>query len=502
MLQYMGHPLVDVGIATITAFSNKADPSEITEEDLGRVADFIEQQYTVQPLKSFLTVAFMNSGFTQPAFEKQPEKRQLYAQKVARNYLPSTFPTADMCVFSGEPVSNVSWSVDESLPAGRAFREHIPLLTGRGVINFLPGGDAGLRVSGKAMLCIQFFPMGSAKCGGRLLTVHSDNPDIIWFFAKQFLDANRSALLQAQAANSTKLPESHRTARTLLIETLLHAETQRADAQEEARASTVTAYHLSSSGQSNPLDNKNPPLTIYHLPLQITGFLATVAGPDFRQSWNSIAQRAWQLAPQKKKGKSKAITTDEPFIPRFNHLYEDLFQLPDQSPRFVRTYFLRIPRRNGREDDPTRQYNLGSELKLVDWKLVQLFLRKVVHMGERRINEIRVLGDRLAGYIHDLDDKRFFRNFFRENKSQEFRAYLIKANLTAIRAGQPPLFGLDPYITVFEEGDEVIRSDWRFARDLVLIRMIEQLYASGWIGKNPDLVAEATNQDDEDSTKS
>lgn len=70
MLSYTGHPLVDVGVATITAFAGKKEPSSLTLADLDKIADYMERNYIVDPLKSFLTVAFPNSGFTQPAFGK------------------------------------------------------------------------------------------------------------------------------------------------------------------------------------------------------------------------------------------------------------------------------------------------------------------------------------------------------------------------------------------------------------------------------------------------
>ena len=58
MLEYTGHPLVDVGIATIIAFVDKRRPDELTEADLDEVADYITREYVRDPLKSFLTVAF------------------------------------------------------------------------------------------------------------------------------------------------------------------------------------------------------------------------------------------------------------------------------------------------------------------------------------------------------------------------------------------------------------------------------------------------------------
>lgn len=75
MLKYMGHPLIDIGAATILAFcdtpSNRMRKiSDLNDADLDKMADFISREYVVDPLKSFLTVAFPNSGYTQPAFKK------------------------------------------------------------------------------------------------------------------------------------------------------------------------------------------------------------------------------------------------------------------------------------------------------------------------------------------------------------------------------------------------------------------------------------------------
>ena len=55
------------------------------------------------------------------------------------------------------------------------------------------GRSLGVPVSGEALLCLQFFPMGCRKCGGRLLAIHSDNPDI--------LRAAREALLEKYSRN-------------------------------------------------------------------------------------------------------------------------------------------------------------------------------------------------------------------------------------------------------------------------------------------------------------
>lgn len=487
MLNYTGHPLFDVGAAAILAFTGENDFSNISESSLDKVASFIEREYVKEPLKSFLGVAFTtNAWFNQPAFNNQPEKRYEYAERLLRSYNNVNSESSKKCIFTGKPITTKSFS--DKLPPGRAFRQHIPLLTGEGVINFFPWGQAGLPVSGIASLCFQAFPMGCAKCGGRLLAVHSDNTDLVYEFAADFLNENRRALFLAHQAGHTKMPEARMSAKTLLIETLLRIESRRRDEAEELRPSSVTAYHLTNSGQSNPLDERNPPLDIYYLPLEITGFLAHLMRPVYKEQWNAIAGRAWLMSQPKKKGKKESEEGEDNDKPKRNFLYEDLFKLPYNTRLFVRRYFLRIPERTRSENDPRRSYSLKDEASIVSWKLTELFLGKVLKMDKDRIEQIRELGDRLAVYINGENDHRFFMAFYSERKYGIFRNALIKANLAHVKRGNPPLITLDPYIDVFEEGDEVARPNWELSRDLVLIRMIEQLYQLGWLGRNKDVL--------------
>lgn len=495
MLEYTGHPLVDVGIATITAFVDKRRPDELTETDLDEVADYITREYVRNPLKSFLTVAFPNSGFTQPAYNKTPEKRAVYATRVLRNYGDST-PLLDneMCVFTGKPAVAVAFGEKESLPQGRAFRQHIPLLTGENVINFHAYGEAGLPVSGEALLAIQAFPLGCAKSGGRLLAVHSDNPRLMMHFARSFLEENQRAIGLAQEAGSKKMDEPHHSRGTLLINTLLQGDIRQ---REELQPCSLTAYHLTNSGQGVGLD-------IYHLPLQIIGFLREMESADYRTQWRGIVNRARETEPQKKRKKE-----NKPFQPRRNWLYEDILRLhdgsflrSDKAKRFLRIYFLRQTLRYARNNqgDPRGNYGLTHDMALVSWNITSSFLRRVFNMEEGRIEEIRKMGDRLAEHINKHGDHHLFKNFRHRNYSV-FRTALLRANYRQIQSGNSPIIEFDPYIEVFEHAENDSYLNWRLTRDLVFLRMIEQLHKLGWFDKNTDVELEIDVEEEDDQSE-
>ena len=111
-------------------------------------------------------------------------------------------------------------------------------------------------------------------------------------------------------------------------------------------------------------------------------------------------------------------------------------------------------------------------------------------MEPERIEQIRKLGDGIADYIAGQNDRRFFRTFVTERRYNYFRTALINANTAYVRAGHAPFLMLDPYIAVFEDGDDVRRADWQLARDLVLIRVVEQLHEKGWLARNTEAVTE------------
>ncbi len=323
------------------------------------------------------------------------------------------------------------------------------------------------------MLAIQVFPLGCAKVGGRLLAVHADDPDLTYRFARRFLEHNRKIILMAQQAKEKKLSESPHRAGTLLIDTLLMLEQEKLQAGEEGRPVSITAYHLSNSGQGVDL-------AIYHLPLEITGFLLAAMAPKYSAAWEALRNRGWEII-QGKHSKNRKDDPEETAKPRFNVLYEDLFRLPDDATRFIRRYFLRTPERGKFPGDPRAVYSLRTEAHLVSWDLTELFLKGVVDMEQNRIQEIRNLGDKLAEYVNSEYDKRFFHSVLTARRYDDLRAALIRVSIAQMKRGLPPVVTFDPYVEVFEQGEELPYSDWRLVRDLLLIRMIERLHELGWI---------------------
>src|SRR5205085_2231959 len=132
---------------------------------------------------------------------------------------------------------------------------------GDDAINFFTNGDAGLPISGLALLALQFFPLGCAKCGIGLLAIHSDNENLTYKITSKQLIKNINAITQAQIAGEDKLPRAPRSLRTLLIEKLIEAESDRSFADEDNKPASLSAYNFN--------NGKDLDLVIYHLPFEM-----------------------------------------------------------------------------------------------------------------------------------------------------------------------------------------------------------------------------------------
>ncbi len=463
LLFYTGHPLVDVGVATIVAFANKYSPEELTDEDVDNVMNYILIHYTTLAIKNYISAAFtQNSAYLQPSYSGKPALRAARVIEVLHGSDTKCLVTGRNCVFCGREASMM------------ALMHHIPMIGAGNVFNFYSEGVPGLPVCKSCMLAIQVFPLGSIRSKGRVLLVYSDCEKILLYFARKFLEEN---MLFLQMASLDDFP-AEKFPKTALINALEDAEKLHHRNLLE-RACTITAYHLFN-------DLRKAAADIYQLPTAIVRFIAEANTPTYQATWNALVARGWEVP----KAKAKPEDQEKGEGQRRNFLYEDLFTLPEEARRFLSTYFLRRPLKHTYDVDPRRQYSLAQDLGLISWDLTTLFLREAMNMDRTRIEAIEQLADRLADHaIHQ--DRRLFLQIHHARSYSDLRRRLVIADIESVKAGKLPLLTFDSFLEVFEEGEDIARPDWSLARDLVLIRMIERMYKEGVFSMHPELAREA-----------
>lgn len=479
MLKLTGFPLPDVGILTLTLLAGAREPEQMTPEGLDKAAQDLQNFYSQGIGKSLAAgVVFPNSGFVQAAFDK-PEfvyKRQAWADFVLRGHQNLDLEPilrdldkreyremvlrgvegAPVCAFTGTPAYL------------RVSRDMLPMINGRGVMNFSPMGDAGLPVSDIILLAIHALPLGCVITQGALLAVESDDPVLMFDFVKANFEKNQRFINLARQNDYEKFPNLS-SYKTRLMDVLMSSFLEGEGRRETYRAPSLNAYHFSNNGTSARV-------TIYALPSSTVMFVRDASHNEYAASWREIIRRGWT----QDKSEADEEKQKTPKFTQRNLIYEDLFDLPENARSFLRTYFLRVPLKKFKTD-PRGGYSPFSDFDLISWNLTALFLKRIMNMQQNRIEQIRILGDRLANHVRQNNDLRLLKDLYFERQYWRFRAALLRAMYGY--TGDEPLITFDGYALIFEsfeEGQGAERADWNLARDLLLIRIFEQLHAGGY----------------------
>lgn len=430
---------MDIGVATITAFVDKRTPSEVSEDDLLKVAEQLKHWYShVKSVQNFISVIFLNSAFTQS--KMSVEEKEAYANTYLFAFREDHTPedTERRCTFFPELAALT-----------HAFRQHIPLLNGETIGNFSPMGTRGIPVSGLALLAIHVMPLGCLKCGGQLLGFHQlflpdeDDGAMNVRLALLALKHNRQLILQMEINPEQKWEAFGGGAETRYVDGVFRA----LQTIQGRRVNThnITGYYFTNYGPS-------PSLQILKLDNAVLDFLDG-ARNDASAAWSRVVASGW-LRPKGEEGKAADETT---VMYWHNRVYRRMFELPDNARLFV-TFLARAN----------------------DWHLIALFLAKVLLMDQSRIDLFRELGTRFARHILTVErgSLGFYYQFRRAKEYERLRWLLCSALEYTQKAGIEPLFTYDEYIFAFEHPADTYHS-WKLARDLIAIRILEVLHKEG-----------------------
>ncbi len=509
LLKWTGHPLADVGVATLCAMAKKTSPEQLTLDDLDAAGKTIAAAYTDSIFVAYLSCVYsMNAPYTNPNPKVTAESRTASIKRLTQPHRGETDEGTDgvKCIFSGEPATHLM------------DRAHMPMLTGAGVMNFFPMGRSELPVAAPYLLAIQALALGGRRSEGKLLIVHCDDPRWTLQFASRFLAANQRII---NMANAGKLPEKEgpdeslerecagydkqkkkpkypdvKAPESLVMADLVEIAADSTKGEMARTPTSVTAYLMSNSGQG-------PSLAIEHIPGSFVQFLKELHGAEYHAKWQQLVFRSWRPAKgqeaeaetegqapakkPKKAAKSKGSSVKPGPGRSRNDLYNDLLEIFHHgyvdwqaATRFVRRHLL---------SDPTRVYFIDpqksanqaprfgrEQLTLIDWELTSLFLEKVLGMNQERIALIKEFATQLATVIDEHNDKRLFRELVFTAGEWQYRALLTKVQQQYFRDRGKLLFGFDEYVDIFLTPDGDGPPRWSLIRDLISIRLVEQLH--------------------------
>lgn len=493
-LQWTGHALVDVGIAGLLAFAQRAAPADLILEDLDAAADLMVERYYGGRMLSYLTCVFMNASFVQP--RERPDTREAFISRYLRAHRAGPDPevAGQRCVFSGAPATSPM------------VRTHLPLFSGEGVLNFRPNGTASVPVAGAYVVALMFLPLAARRSEGRLLAVHADDPALTVRFARRYLEDNRRLLsLHLPAERELILPGCERELpawdqvkkqykyadakgpRSLVIADLADLAVEAMPSDLRPEPSALTAYLLSNSGQG-------PSLEIFVVPSGVISFILQARSAPTREAWQAVAEGFRPVKEARTKDREdpgrgqkagRVAAAAAPGRPGWsrNPAFEDLcaifesgFTDRQAASTWLRRHVLgRIER---------QKKVVYATPRSRSWALAGLFLEEVLGMNKGEIEAVQGFADKLAGWIESKNDRKLHHALAFE-RPRELRAHLLRVQRESAKGEL--LFGMDEYARVWLHPDR----DEYLVRDLVCLRVVERLHALGWYSQHPEEDLEA-----------
>lgn len=440
-IRYTGHAFVDVGLACIVAMAGKLRLGELIADDLATAANKLKDNYCHYPIvQNYISVIFTNSHFVQSA--KTLEQKAAYADEVLFLYQYDRFAEQGdvRCAY-----------FPQFAAVETAYRHHIPLLNGVGIGNFGGRGQAGLPVSGLALLAIHAMPLGCYKVGHLLAFHQLINPndessgDLMEILVEEAYRENQKAIsMMPRGEKAGEMPTYGSYPKSRFVDGLIWARQRRRD--ESLDSYNITGYYFTNYGPS-------PSIEILQLDNNVLDFVMQAAN-DHADAWWRATHNNW-VRP--KKEKDAPISTDSTARWK-NKLYESLFNL------YADTSFRRF---------------LWMIASGRSWNLIELALRKVLLMDQERIDTYRELADRLVDYAmhHEKGvEQSFYYKFSRARTYEALRRVLRGASEKVLKAeSEHPLMSYEDFIMAFEHPSEEYHQ-WRLARDLIAIRMLEGLH--------------------------
>ncbi len=475
-LGWTGHPLYDAGLAALVVFAGKNSPDDLTDADFENFAQYAEKAYFASDMVSSISVLFTLNNFMNPSYsletkrQKTGEVLRSFANKAARDDLP-------MDVYTNQAAGEI------------AARDLIPMLTGRDTVNFSPYGHTGLPVSGHTLVILQALTLAALRSQGKILVIAADDPKLTLKIIRKWQpEIRRRVQLSEIKGEQIKSPQ------TRIIKVLVELENERRPDEEAELSSAITVYHLSNSGQG-------PSMTIYLLPATVTRFVQIAQIPRFKLAWQTISRRSW-VRP-KEKGSVPDINSEpdaesQRSLP--NRFYDALFSLPQEATSFIRRFLkgsVKSVVKRGVNNSEAEREQAEQLLKSI-WNLTELFLEEVLNMDKERIGAIRDLGDALAVEVAGENDRRLFDSLTRQVRTYgELRGQILKVNKRRLKNRQAPVLDFDGFLLIFEEGEELAKTDWRLAWDLVQMRFFDELYRRKWFDLHREALEESETEEEE-----
>lgn len=424
-----GNPFVDTGQEMMAALAGVDNLADLDGHDVQSLLPDLVDLYMGAGWRKNIFTIFPNSKLANGSV-KRPREEYLALLEDWHEYLVSgkahDVESGTLCSISGGR---------GAIYVGKMY---LPM-SDYGSSNFQSGNSKGVPVSAAVALALQFFPLSLVKIGKMMALPHFSNAEAQATWA----DSMASSINFGQAVTSSGVGDVG-TSRPVnaffrLIERLVRD-------QKNFPKSGVTLYLFNNFNQ---VDYKAA-TDLYYMPAGVFSFIQNAENHNNGKDWRRIV---WRGYPTNRK-----VEDEDDALRRFNNsVYQRLLDGKSISGYFV----------NRRERCPVVRGRSG-------WILFSYYLGEVRGMDQARIENLKVLGDRIAPIVRNRKSRLLALESADSRGRLTDVLYRI-ATKDSVGKLSEPLITFDQLVNDLFPHD-MQYSDWREVKYLLLFRIYEQLF--------------------------
>lgn len=444
--KFTGTPALDAGIAAVAALNNKKSFGEVTTEDMQKMSDWLYQLFMDRATLTVLGCAYTgNTAFFQQGWKsgKHAWKSKVGTDAVLLAFQEDKPRLEKVDKYLGLPVTGQSLKAEGGI-VGRAYRQHIPMLSGEKVLN----NGSGVLASPEALLFFHAFPFGSLYNSGLFTIFHTEDEALMISIAKRSIKEFSTALAISKATGA-KMQIPSQSLFNLLYGFVMDNDVTKA----------FCVYQL-----TNYADKANA--AFYRMDTDLLRFFAKCKTAKYKGHWARVVRESYR-----KKNKKEENIAHKALIKQFSGSGE-----VDKQDFITRCLLTK-------KRDPVT----GTK----NWAITKLYLKEYMKMQQNEIDSIQSFSDLLKTAILSLnkrsDQQALHDGIFGRKSLDEFRDLCLKINTALVSSGQAQIFTSDNCMLMFPTvGDNTSEAKiWRRTRAYIGIYLQEKLTEAGWTYNAP-----------------
>ena len=425
-------PFVTLGMIAIELLCEKPF-KECTKEDLLSAAKILVDWYLTPAWSKELLSIFPNSKYVNVSIKDKRGESLNFLSNLISGIIAPINNNSSLCQFCGDNSNEICYA-----------KTVIPLAGSYHLSNFFPSFQQGIHACPRCVFAIQFSPLLCYKAGGKPCLISSGNILLLTEYGKEIIKGLKSRSASGEFNDKSKsglFDDNFKSTENALFNLAYRFSSKYVIEGICSENESITLYYFDNYNQ------KPKGVQIFRFPSNVFSFISFVMNsPQYKKDWFTLLSRYYLQKIQK-----------DDSIPIWKTSRNSIHTNLLENKSIIWAF----------KDDKNRK-------ALVTWELVEEYCKKVRHMNQQRLNEIKKCADRIAKMIKQKNNKKRLNAIVSSKNLEEFRNQIRLSMVDWQKLGkEEPLIGFEQFTQILIPGDY---RGWTEVKDLIVVRLYEQLH--------------------------